>query len=579
MIHVVARSAKSASLFSERHPWLSPEFHKGTRSYFDLINDLVRNGSDDFACIVHDDVFLPRSFSTRVSDLIASLNSVHPNWGVSGNAGVLSFAAGLVPTSVIRYISDPHGGPNLQGVILPAQSIDGNVMLLNLAAMRQRGVEMPAFVGFQFYDIALCIETLYRGLGVFIAPHLACYHDSKGSQASFDAAAISPALREYLTSRVVNRYITTLNGRVELGHSSHQASLPGRFDIELAPLRNAAPCNPKKTVAIIIRSQFARPNLLKRTLETTQAFLAACGDTTKFIPFVITDRPNAAPDFVSRYAQVIEARLNDIKDSRYKLVEHAAKNIEADYCWFIDDDDWLFPNEAQRLALVINSAPRNSTFFVDTQHFKETISESSNSVIGGSYTSLPGRYFYGRDFRFSLAGFNFIPFCGVIVSRQALLEAPQEAYDRVTYFEDFSVILHVLMDPRKLPIVVGKLCAGISVRGDDNTITEQDRTKWNQSASELVSLLVSEQVNPSLFTLPSWSNVPASVLTNQLSGLSPKERRVVLALRVLRTLCRVLTQPRRWGSMLDSAHAILVAEGFRGVLRQMAINGSDPRRT
>ena len=54
----------------------------------------------------------------------------------------------------------------------------------------------------------------------------------------------------------------------------------------------------------------------------------------------------------------------DLRDSRFLLVSEAIKNILSDYIWFVDDDDWLFPNSAEWLANTIRSAPSASTFFI-----------------------------------------------------------------------------------------------------------------------------------------------------------------------------------------------------------------------
>lgn len=61
----------------------------------------------------------------------------------------------------------------------------------------------------------------------------------------------------------------------------------------------------------------------------------------------------------------------DLRDSRFLLVSEAIKNILSDYIWFVDDDDWLFPNSAEWLANTIRSAPSASTFFIGTEHFIE----------------------------------------------------------------------------------------------------------------------------------------------------------------------------------------------------------------
>ena len=199
-IHVVARSAEAGASFYNRHIELADFIRAevGQQSYFALLNRLITESDHDVVCVVHDDIVLPNDFDTLLRDLVEELNSRWVDWGLVGNAGVTSLRYGHRATDVIRYLADPHGGPNLTGHILPAQSIDGNVMLMNLAAMRGRRVQLPPFDGFQLYDIILGIETYYSGLRVLVAPHLACWHGSRGSQESFDRAAAAPSFNTYL---------------------------------------------------------------------------------------------------------------------------------------------------------------------------------------------------------------------------------------------------------------------------------------------------------------------------------------------------------------------------------------------
>ena len=183
-LHVVARSQETADAFLDRHKSLCSvtTVHRDVTSYFHMLNRIISHEQNEVDCIVHDDVFLSECFGDCVSELLAELEEAWPNWGVCGNAGVLPFTIGATAAPFVRYVFDPHGGPNFQGTILPAIGVDGHMMLLNTARLRERGASLPAFSGFQLYDVTLCLEILRLGLAVLVAPHLACYHASSGSR-------------------------------------------------------------------------------------------------------------------------------------------------------------------------------------------------------------------------------------------------------------------------------------------------------------------------------------------------------------------------------------------------------------
>jgi hypothetical protein len=539
-VHVVARSDETAQEFVSRHQPFADHIsvHTGVSSYFALLNEVIADSSDA-ACVVHDDVYLPAQFMDRLSDLRSTLEREWPNWGVCGNAGVVPFQFGGTGTHVVRYLFDPHGGPNLQGAILPAIGVDGNVLFINCSALKAANVKLPAFEGFHLYDVTLCLETIRAGRGVLVAPHLACYHDSPGSHGGFDAAARSLAYQNYLARAVRNRTINTINGSVSA--TTVALSDRGAIDTEMDSLRCAARGRLGKHVAIVVRSQFVRPSTLRRTLESILAFcIAARPGGAVFMPYVVTDKMERCPDFVERYAEIKAASFPGFSDTRNKLVEYAIQSIEADYFWFVDDDDWLFPNEAERLGLIIGCAPNSSIFFVNSQYFHEEAG-NGESAIGRGYSVRTGRYFSSREWLKSLSGHNHIPFCGFICNRQTLLAAPQTVYDRVSYFEDFALQLFAIQSVGIYPILMDKLVAGISVRKTGNTITETNRMKWNASCAEMASAFCQWTAFPAMLSMPQEIRVGHA---SQMPGLGWGA--MTVAKDLLSSRSWRYTKPLRW---------------------------------
>jgi len=512
VIYVVARDSEHGERFLGRHSQLSDDITVllGQDSYFSLLNNLIATCVDDIALVVHDDVTLPMSFRQRFDELLSRLGSEWPNWGVVGNAGVSPMQVGLAVSKTVRFLADPHGGSNLSTHIVPAWSIDGNVMMLNIRELRARGVDLPELGGFQLYDIALSIETLRAGLAVLIAPELACYHSSKGSQSAFDEASRSPAIREYLASRVVNSILDSLNGPIDLRKITSQYRNLSRVEVVIDSLRNAQKGRPKSSIEVVTRSQFQRPALLSRSATTIRSFSrnAVHAIVRHSVVSGVDDSPSTAADGVRVLRR---PREHGQVDDRFHLVRFAAREVESDYIWFVDDDDWVFPNGAELISLVVSLAPKGSTVFLDTRHFFEDMGDDFSAVPPVS--ARVGRVFKGDQFMGCLSGYNWVPFCGAILPRARVAELPDELVSRIVYYEDFATILHTMADPKFFPVVPGVLGAGISIHGHGQSVVEDDRADWNQSMSELGSLVAHGLVGPVLLSLPRLAiSIPAAEL-------------------------------------------------------------------
>jgi len=445
---------------------------------------------------MHDDVFLPRNFIQRVEHLVVRLDETWPNWGLCGNAGVLSFAIGQYNQRYVRYLSDPHGGPNLQSMTLPVQSIDGNVMLLNAGRLREQKVTVPDVEGFQLYDVALSYAAIYSGLGVLVAPELSCYHDSKGSQESFDVFARSRQGKAVISDLIKNRYVQTLNGQVDAELRSYAIS-DSRADISLASLKSALKGRPVPRVAIVVRTQYRDRDLLSRTLSTASAFIAASGSEAEFEVFLVTEKQRPE-GFKTGDAKVIQVEFDARGDSRNYLVKAAFESIDADWFWFLDDDDWLFPNEAELLSCVVSATPEEGLIFVGTQHFHEKrLPGLQLGSIGGRYALTPQRYFSPKDWHHYRSGHNHIPFSGMIVSKRVTRSFDSSIFEDVVYFEDFALQLSAIQSSR-LIVSIDRLYVGISIRESGNTVTEKDRTKWNTSWAELTAKICNDPLRPYL---------------------------------------------------------------------------------
>ena len=245
-------------------------------------------------------------------------------------------------------------------------------------------------------------------------------------------------------------------------------------------LRLAAINRPQRKVAIITRTLFNRPVLLNRCIATIKAFIAAAGKSTEFTHYLVTS--NTTQD--TGIPNSITVDCGNTADTRYLLVEAANQQIDADLFWFIDDDDWMFPNEAERLALCINTAPQGSQVFVRSDLFRE---KDVESTIGGFPVMEQVVKYSANNYYESLTWDNKTPFCGVIFPRDVLTSIDPEMYRSQTLLEDYYTNLQALLKSDRLAVTVDKLYVGISATSPGNTISMTDRTPWHQAMTDLAA--------------------------------------------------------------------------------------------
>lgn len=574
-IHVSVQNNKLAQLFTKNNPAISaPVFHLNSTSAFSLLKSIIY-GEDDYALFVKDDVFLPLEIVSYVNILIETLNRDWPNWGICGNTGIIAprTADGL---RACRYLFDLNGGPSLMGHILPAETIGESVILVNCKALRSRNFTLPSFEGSEYHGLVLSIETLAAGLAVLVGPQLACYQHSKSVFSELDNAECPLSLINYLASRLSNRSVNTINGIIRI---PFKGSRNGRFDICITAVKNASVCRKDASIAFIIRSQFRNIQMLERAIQSTLAFASATSNRS-ISTYVVTDKVNehSLGDLASKITVI---SVPDIKnnDSRNVLIREAVRLITEDHIFFLDDDDWVFPNEADYISHLLSCLPEVATLVVDSQTFSESI-----SVVGGNdwrnSTLERQRRFGSADWFLNFSGHNHIPVCGAFYSRSVLREQPANTFDTITYYEDFALSIFALLNCGSVFFSVPKIVAGISIRevgnGIDNTVNISDRTKWSQSQAELAHYLCVNTGNNMALSL-------GGTLANRFlerrfghsfgenaPGLSWLDRKALALSRTFHGFAMFSTRPKYYRENLKRYYLALRQRGFRGAIRALA---------
>ncbi|QWK79608.1 hypothetical protein [Ochrobactrum sp. BTU1] len=540
--------------------------HQGTSSLFELLQNIIA-GDDDYALFVHDDVFLPSGINAHIEELKKELDADWPNWGICGNAGIV--APTLAGNSrACRYLFDPHGGPSLCGYMLPAETIDGNMILLNCRALRQASVSLPNFKGFQFYDISLSIETLAAGLAVLIAPNLACYHDSKGNQSEFDSAFSAKGLRDYLANRLSNELVYTLNGTLKLPSARTQ----GQFDICGKAIENASTGRPKATIAFVIIFGSQDDASLSRAVTDTLKF-SEVSQNQSIRTYVVAGNSDKNIDRLSHSnITVINIDLPHCDDRKSFLIRDAINVIEEEFVLFIEDGDYIVSENAEYISNLLTCLPKNSSLVVENRFFfKDSTEDLKNTV------SKKGRH--SHDWPLIFNGIDELPLCSVFYSTKTLKRNPIDIYDKITFFENYTTAIFSLLNPTSIFFSTPKLLSTSHRRGSNDaggTMTLSRQSRSYQSRAELARLLCLNKSSSIAFSIgeafvaASNDSNSQHFVGNPILQLSWLDRKSLASSRFLHGLFAFILSPNHYRYNLQKLASAVRSGGIRTAVRTVA---------
>ena len=471
----------------------------GCRSYYQAIQGVLAQDGKDPVILCHDDICCGLGFIDAVRELLAELEHTHVCWGVCGNAGI-----SWDGHQAYRYIRDPHGGPRHGLAVEQALGIDGNLMLLNVPALRSAGVTVPDLGGFHGYDIVLSLECLRRGLPVLCDRRLFVMHRSAGDGPAFQSFCRSKPFQDYMAGRFVNHALPTINGLVDvslaqnyqyldiLEGSSDQQDFVELFDAALAGGRKRRPA-----VTIACRSRFDRPEMLVRAVGSFAVAAEQAPDLVDLKVRIVSDR---SPEIMSAEVERLRSMFPGLdlegwvvpadsgRFSRTAALLCATERAESDYLWFVDDDDFVQPGAMRPLARAL--APGASRLLVGhSQRIEEFWEVLENGERRLSESRLLGRN-RAEDIFLAFSGDNHTPICSLLFPVETLRDRVSGMAARGDYYEDYFLLLLVLGAARvEVRTVQADLC-GISLRPGENTVNEPDRRHWDLSYATFVSELL-----------------------------------------------------------------------------------------
>lgn len=483
--------------------------HANNKCFLEDINNIIWDTKEDYALVVTDHVFLPKNIIKLIDVGVKSLDKEHPGWGLATDIGVSPLRLGYFSTQVIKMSNDLDGGPNSIPNVIPIYRILGEVLLLNTNLLRKNHLYLPTMKLHQFDEnmIVLSIEMIKAKLGLFVIPQLACFCSSTILQRK--VLCQSHELICYLDKNKINsRMFLSLEQCDTLTESEE-----GAFNLPRQSLKNSIVMSQKKVVAFVIRTRFTRINLLKRTLNSIQNFKDKAGSSVCYNVYLVSDCP-LPENLVLNKVVYIHAPDVSFEDSRFYLIHYASEQISSDLLWFIDDDDWLLADYATDISLMIANAPYNALIYINTFHVMEDMDDNPSHIPVTQVDKIL-RIYLATEFMNSLyKGYNYIPMCGNIFPRKKILSIPRQAWETITYSEDYLCQLYALMDTKLIPMLINYNTVAISIRSKgENTVTEKSRIKWNVSHAELVSYLMNHD-NNGLALLSVNANYSSAVISD-----------------------------------------------------------------
>jgi len=311
---------------------------------FVFINSVIQKCPYDYALLCHDDVILPININANITECITSANHYmgEENWAVIGNAGIQ-----ILTKKVLHYLTDPNINILPPSTYNPqiVESIDGNVMLLNIKNLRKNNILLPKnLTGFHLYDLILCLESQKKGLLCAVSSYLFATHLSGGNREAFINAWKMPISQKYFSDNFTNQTISSINGEVIIKNSTRNGIDINEKMIEnvqktfhknsfelniISKKRNKSAITFKKhtdkNIKVNIYSEDSIINLLKRTSSTPNSFVIILqqddviySEISKYLLFMMS-----SSDIIIGDSKIIEG---DNKES----IEHSA-NIENIY--------------------------------------------------------------------------------------------------------------------------------------------------------------------------------------------------------------------------------------------------------
>lgn len=467
------------------------------------VNELIRETAADYLLLFRPSVILEEGLFRSCANLIEDLSRDFANWGVCGASGVRGDGA-----RVYWYLRRPPRNAEAGASPKLVTSVGSEILLLNVEQLRALNCSIPDTM--QWWEVGplLALECL-KGQSCVLADRRLMVVDPGKEPVIGQANAIRQScLKSFLNHRVETPYGWIEIPKVPHDEHLHLPPLPhGKrdilscYDAALAAARRSAPLS----LTVACRTQLNRPHLLQRALLSFAAAQVECPPSLSFRVALVSEQERGK--LLAEVAQLkqlfpaleilpITANTRSRATSRVDHLLSAITEIDTDYLWFIDDDDFIMPGAVPALARILQ--PHAPVLAVGTCEVYEECWEDGQLKQAHPFGLFPSN----RIFEV-FSGENYVPICGMILPRPLAHERCSGVDAHGEYLEDYFVLMRVLTSSRIEVETIPNAIAGISLRGSENTVREATRVTWERSYAGFMSEIVrrEDSSNPFLWQL------------------------------------------------------------------------------
>jgi hypothetical protein len=323
----------------------------------------------------------------------------------------------------------------------------------------------------------------------------------------------SEALKKAVQENFINHVVSTPYGSVEIPGVDFQRylALPtlehGKKDLmacfDAALERAHQGCQVSVTIAC--RSQLNRPYLLERALLSFAAAQEMCPPWLSLEVAVLSDRDSAdlvsvTTGFQAKFPGIVikgvPVKSRSRETSRIDHLIEAVRQLNSDYIWFIDDDDFVMPGALKSLARTL--VPNSPLLLIGTS---EVLDEQWKDERLDRFQML-AKFPSSRVFEV-FKGENYVPICSMLIPTKLARERCAGVEARGEYLEDYFLLLRLLTAPKIEVETVPSVIAGISLRGSENTVRQPKQRAWSSSYGQFVGEILrsDDSANPLLWQL------------------------------------------------------------------------------
>jgi hypothetical protein len=445
----------------------------------------TRHGCEhEYLLVISGDWCLPQPFGASLITAVEEAKRTHRDtWILLGNAGVL-------PDGSWRsYRRASYTNPGLRKELLRCLYVDNGLFVVNLKRLSNLPLEKHISTS-ENLALELGFAGLDQGLFSFSSPSLFASELSSFHQSETPEEEYYTSMPHLTSHRLLlqNRMHENVVANYDFLHLPRKPGVEQRDIYSTYDRALELEATPAHAVEIVIRTILNRPPLLARSIESIAHLAAMAPSYIDVKVRLVSDRSGEVlQDAVSEASErwphlAIEGSVFALQEGRYSRMDLLLQSIassKADHLWFLDDDDFVMPPAIEGLARLLRSNPR-AAIIGEASYYDETWHEYRLACFKRKQKTI------AQDVEKVFSGENYVPICCMILPVQHLQQALQGVQARGDYLEDYFILMHYLARFAHTVWATPLELCGISLRGQENTVSKIDIRRWEMSYAEVM---------------------------------------------------------------------------------------------